>query len=96
MHVQHAIAAHGEFAIVSDQHESRAALALAAEQKLDDFAPGCLVEVSGRLVGDDDGRIGGERAGERDTLLLAAGKLGGIMVEPLCEPDGGKLACRSV
>ena len=46
---------------------------------------GGLVEIAGRFVGDDDGGIGRERAGERDALLLAAGKLGRIMVHALCQ-----------
>ena len=37
--------------------------------------PGRFVEIAGRLVGDQDGRMGRERASERDALLLAAGKL---------------------
>ncbi len=31
-----------------------------------------LVEISGRLVGDEDRRTGRQRAGEGDTLLFAA------------------------
>ena len=41
---------------------------------------GRLVEIAGRLVGDQDRRIGRQRAGERDALLLAAGQLRRIMV----------------
>ena len=33
------------------------------------------VEVAGRLVGDDQRRIGDQRARDRDALLLAAGQL---------------------
>ena len=40
MHVQHAIAARRELGVVRDQNQRRAALAMAAEQKLDDLAPG--------------------------------------------------------
>ena len=36
----------------------------------------CGVEVAGRLVADQQRRIGGERAGDRDALLLAARELG--------------------
>ena len=38
-------------------------------------AAGGLVEIAGRLVGDQDRRVGRERARQRDALLLAAGKL---------------------
>jgi hypothetical protein len=61
--------------------------------------PGRLVEIAGRLVGDNDGGIGCERAGERDALLFAAGQFRRIMMQSLCEADGGKLllgACKSI
>jgi hypothetical protein len=95
MHVQHTIASRGKFGVVRDQHKGRAALAMATEQKLDDLVPGCLVEISGRLVGHDDGGIGRERASQRDALLLAAGEFGRIMVEPLAKSDGFQLAPRA-
>ena len=53
---------------------------------------GRLVEIAGRLVGDQDRRVRRQRAGERDALLLAAGELRRIVVEPLGEPDRGELA----
>ncbi len=37
------------------------------------------VEVPGRLVGDEQRRVGDDRTGDRDALLLAAGKLGRCM-----------------
>ena len=50
-------------------------------------APVVVVEIAGRLVGDEDRRRRGQRAGNRDALLLAAGKLGGIVRQALAEPD---------
>ena len=55
--------------------------------KLDDLAPGRLVEIAGRLVGDDQFRIGRQRAGQRDALLLAAGQFGRIVMQALRQPD---------
>ena len=52
---------------------------------------GRLVEIAGRLVGDQDGRLGHERAGDGDALLLAAGKLRRIVRQPLGEPDRAEL-----
>ena len=40
---------------------------------------GARVEVAGRLVGQEDGRVGDERAGDGDALLLAAGELRGVV-----------------
>ena len=96
MHVQHAIAASGKFGVVRDQYKGRAAPAMAAEQQLDDLASRCLVEISGRLVGDYNGGIGRERAGHRDALLLAAGKFSRIMMQPLGKSDRFQLASGSI
>ena len=69
----------------------RAVLVMAAKQKLDDLSSGRFIEIAGRLVGDDDRGIGHERAGERNALLLAAGQLGRVMVEPAAQSDRRQL-----
>ena len=45
------------------------------------------VEIPGRLVGQHDRRIVGERARQRDALLLAAGQLRRIVMRPAGQPD---------
>jgi hypothetical protein len=62
MNVQHPIAAPRQRSIVGHEHQRRAALAIAVEQKLDDFAAGCLVEIAGGLVRYQDRRVGRDRA----------------------------------
>ena len=54
---------------------------MAGEQQIDDLLAGALVEIAGRLVGDQDRRIGRQRARQRDALLLAAGQLRRIMMQ---------------
>ena len=66
------------------------------EQQVDDLPAGGLVEVAGRFVGDQDGGIGRQRAGDGDALLLAAGQLRGIVVQPVAKPDRGQFARRMV
>src|SRR5438874_2180115 len=44
-------------------------------QRVEQVAAGRVVEVAGRLVGEQDGRPGHEGAGDRDALLLAGGEL---------------------
>ena len=53
----------------------------------DDLISGVLVEVACRLVGQDHGRILDQGARNRDSLLLAAGKLRGQMLQPIAKSD---------
>jgi len=62
----------GHLGIVGD-HDDGVALGVQALEKLDDDALVGGVEVSGGLVGEDDGRVVDERAGDTDALLLASG-----------------------
>ena len=68
---------------------------MAGEQQIDDLLAGILVEISGRLVGDEDRRIGRQRARDRDALLLAAGQLGRIVMQPFAKADAGELLARA-
>src|SRR5262249_18997794 len=45
------------------------------------------VEVSGRLVSEDQLRVVDERAGDRDALLLSSGQLFGKRVHPMLQAD---------
>ena len=47
--------------------------------------PRGLVEVAGRLVGEDQGRVGDQRPGDRHALLLAAGQLRRLVVDAVAE-----------
>ena len=81
------VAARRERRIVRDEDEGRGALAMTLEQRSMICVPGILVEIAGRLVGDEDGRTGRQRARQRHALLLAAGQLRRIMRKPLAEAD---------
>ena len=61
-----------ELFVVSDDHQRGPGLGAAGEQQLDDVVTGLCVEVAGRLVGEDQRRARGRRAGDGDALLLAA------------------------
>jgi hypothetical protein len=61
--------------------QRRAALAAHQAEELPEHGVrGVLVEVPGRLVGEDQRRLVRERACNRDSLLLAAGQLGRTVV----------------
>ena len=51
---------------------------------------GRLVEVAGRLVGEDEARAGGERPADGDALLLAAGELLGVAGEEGVEAEAAR------
>ena len=90
-----AVAALRQRVVVRHQNERGAALDVAGEQQIDHLLAGGLVEIAGRLVGDQDGRIGRERAGQRDALLLAAGKLRRIVMQPFGQSDLGQFLARA-
>ena len=48
---------------------------------------GRLVEIAGRLVGEQQQRLYRQRAADRDPLLLAAGQLLGIALQQAAEPE---------
>ena len=48
---------------------------------------GVAVQVAGRLVGEQQRRLGDQRPGHRDPLLLAAGELVGLVLGPVGQPD---------
>ena len=72
--------------IMGHQHQRHAAFPGLGEQEIGNLPARRLVEISGRLVGDQDCGIGCECARQRDALLLAAGQLRRIMMVPLGQP----------
>ena len=69
------------------RHDDRGARGVDVAQQLEDAARRPLVQVSGRLVRDQDERIVDERARDRHALLLSARKLSRIARRLRCQPD---------
>ena len=69
---------------------------MAGEQQLDDLAPRRLIEIAGRLVGNEDRGMRRKRARERDTLLLPAGQFGRIVVDAFAQANGGELGSGAI
>ena len=63
--------------IMGDEHIGEAELVLQPLEQLQHLLGDQRIERRGRLVADDHVRLGGERAGDADALLLAAGELAG-------------------
>ena len=66
--------------VVRHQHQGRLARMIDGQQQIHDVPAVGAVEIAGRLVGEQDRRIVGQRAGNRDPLLLAAGELRRIVM----------------
>ena len=72
---------------MGDQQRGLLQLLLDLQHLVAEQEPRLLVERGERLVHQQDLRLGGERAGERDALAHAAGQFAGIAVLETVEPD---------
>ena len=66
--------------VVGDEDDRLAALVARPPERVEDLAAGRVVEVAGRLVGEEEGRARDEGAGDGDALLLAGRQLVGLVV----------------
>lgn len=66
---------------MGDEHEGQVQLGLQTHQQPQDPLGHQLIERTGHLVADDELRLGGQRAGDANALLLTAGKLAGFAVK---------------
>src|SRR5688500_18593201 len=72
--------------VVGHHHDGLAVLAVEDLQQSQDLVRRPAVEVAGRLVADQDGRVRHERARNRDALFLAAGELLRLVTRAIGEP----------
>ena len=90
-----AVHALGQAEIVGDGDHGLAAIDDLA-QHLEHLLAGLGVERAGRLVGQDDVRVVGERAGDGDALALAAGKLVRPLVHVIGKPERRQQVARAL
>src|SRR6267143_6610874 len=76
----------GNVGVVRNKDE-RFALRVQFVEELHDLGAGNRVEIAGRFVGEDDERVVDERAGNGHALLLATGKLEGLVIESILQTD---------
>ena len=76
----------GDLDLVGDQHDGPALRVQLVEQR-QGVLGGDRIEVAGRLVGQDQRRVGDQRPGDRDPLLLTAGQLTRPVTDPIGQPD---------
>jgi hypothetical protein len=90
MEAQDAVHLGGDPLIVGRDQRGTAFAAHQIEEFAEHDIGGGFVEVAGRLVGEDQRWLVGERAGDGDALLLAARQLGGPVLEALAEAERTK------
>src|SRR5690349_21520331 len=76
----------GESRVVGDHADGRAVLVQLGEQLHDRLAV-ARVEVTGRLVGEQNGGLADHRAGDGDALLLTAGELRRVVLHAVRHAD---------
>src|SRR5829696_2265467 len=76
----------GDLHVVRDEHD-RDPRDVQFFKQVEDLGAGSRVQVAGRLVGQQQGRVVDQRASYGHPLVLPAGELGWSMVRPLGEPD---------
>src|SRR3954464_11232890 len=84
----HAARVRGRGWVVRDHHDRLPELGHGALHELEDLGARTGVEVSGGLVGEDDLGLTGQRACDRDALLLATGEPRRAVREPGAQPHG--------
>ena len=75
LHAQHAVGQVADTVVPMLGDHNRQPAVSQATQLADQFAGGVVIELRGRLVEQQHGRLGREHGGQRDTLTLAARQL---------------------
>ena len=96
---QHAVHAPRQVEVVGGDQRGHARRVDEMQQRIEHVLGGVRVEVAGRLVGKDEARGVGQRAGDGGALLLAAGQLRGTVIDAIGEAEGAEQlrarACRA-
>ena len=81
------VARSGGVRVVRDHDDRLAVLAIERLQQLEDLVAGLAIEVAGRLVAEQQRRVGDDRARDADALLLAAGELARVVLRAVGQAD---------
>src|SRR2546430_501893 len=73
--------------IVGDHDDGFPMLTVQGLQQIENFVAGLPVQIAGRLVAQQQGRIGHNRAGNADPLLFTARECARIMRHPVPQPN---------
>ena len=87
---QHPIRLLADLGVVGDDDQGHAAARAELGEEVEDPLRGGRVDSPGRLVGEQQAGLVGERARERDALALAARELGGQVLGTVGQADLGE------
>ena len=87
LEVQRPPGALGGVRIVRDHDDGLAVLAVERLQQVEDLVAGLAIEIAGRLVAEQQRRIGDDRARDADALLLAARELPRVVLRAVGQAD---------
>ena len=76
-----------EAAVMGDDDQGATPLLLLLAQEGKDLVTPFVIEVARGLIGEEHGRVLDQGAGDRHALLLAAGELGRLVLEPVAQAD---------
>jgi len=77
----------GRVRVVRHHHDRFAVIAVERLQQVENLIAGFSIEIAGGFVAKQQRRIGDDGARDADALLLPAGKLSGIVLRPLGQPN---------
>jgi hypothetical protein len=86
-HMDDAISEARRFWIVGDHHDGLTEIFVGLAQHVENDVGILGIQVSGRFVGEHDGRFVDECSGQRYALLFSARQLRWTMWQPVCEPQ---------
>ncbi len=84
---QYPVASSRELKIMGDEDRRQVTPAAEIGEKVENQLAGALVQIAGRLVGEQQRGVAGEGARDGDALLLSSGKFSGAMFGAVGQPD---------
>ena len=87
LEVQRPLRARRGVRVVRHHDDGLVVIAVQGLEQVQDLVARLAIEVAGRLVAQQQRRVGDDGARDADALLLAARELARIVVHPLAEPD---------
>jgi hypothetical protein len=86
-HGHDAVGIGGDIGLVGNEEDRDSLFAIEREERFHDLVRRSRIEIAGRLVGEKKARCIDQRAGDRDALLLTAGKLAGRIALAIAQAE---------